>query len=46
MVEAFIYMFFVGSGTTLGAASVGLLTFKVYKRMENKTAKRTRKGAF
>ncbi|MBH0176215.1 hypothetical protein IHV09_21910 [Fictibacillus sp. 23RED33] len=45
MVEAFVYMYFVGAGTTLGAASVVLLSYKVWQRMKNKTNKK-RKGAF
>jgi hypothetical protein len=43
VVDAFFYMFFVGSGTALGVACVVLLSWKVWKRMNNKTKKR--KGA-
>jgi hypothetical protein len=43
VVAAFIYMYFVGAGTTLGVASVVLLSFKVWQRMKNKQPK-IRKG--
>jgi hypothetical protein len=36
-------MYFVGAGTALGVASVALLSWKVWKKMNNKTRKR--KGA-
>lgn len=44
MGEAFIYMFFVGSGTALGVAVVAFLAWKVVQRSNKKKAKR--KGAF
>jgi high-affinity Fe2+/Pb2+ permease len=43
VVDAFFYMFFVGAGTTLGAACVGLLSWKVWQRMNNQSVKK-RKG--
>lgn len=43
VVEAFIYMFFVGAGTALGVASVVFLSWKVYQRTKNKGLK-SRKG--
>ncbi|MBK5447025.1 hypothetical protein [Peribacillus sp. TH24] len=44
VVEAFIYMFFVGFGTALGVAAAALISFKVWQRMKSKT-NRKRKGA-
>lgn len=43
MVDAFIYMYFVGAGTSLGIASIVLLSYKVFQRMKNKDSKK-RKG--
>jgi hypothetical protein len=40
VVDAFIYMFFIGSGTATGVAVVGLITWKVFQRMNNKPKKR------
>lgn len=46
MVDAFIYMFFVGSGTSFGVAAVGLLTYKIVIKMNNKNvSKKRKKGA-
>lgn len=42
MVDAFIYMFFVGAGTTAGAATVGLITWKIVQKSNNKVAKKKR----
>jgi hypothetical protein len=42
VVDAFIYMFFVGSGTASGVAVIGLLTWKIVKRSENKQPKKKR----
>ncbi|MEF7566335.1 hypothetical protein V4V35_25430 [Bacillus infantis] len=44
MADAFIYMYVVGAGTSLGIASVVLLSWKVYGRMKGKQNKK-RKGA-
>jgi len=47
MAEAFIYMFFVGSGTSLGVATIGFISWKVVQKSNNKTMKKLkRKGAF
>jgi hypothetical protein len=40
VVDAFIYMFFVGSGTAAGVAVVGLITWKIVSRSINKTTKK------
>lgn len=41
MVDAFIYMFVIGSGTALGVAVVGFLSWKVIQRSNKpKTVKR------
>jgi hypothetical protein len=40
VVDAFVYMFFVGSGTAAGVAVVGLITWKIVKGSNNKTKKR------
>ncbi|MCK6259399.1 hypothetical protein LCY76_22770 [Fictibacillus sp. KIGAM418] len=46
MVDAFVYMYFVGAGVSLGVASVVLLSFKVYQRMKNKPTKKRKGAAF
>ncbi|WP_176474123.1 hypothetical protein [Niallia circulans] len=43
MVEAFVYMYFVGLGTSLGIATVVWIGWKVYNREKSKNNKR--KGA-
>lgn len=46
MVEAFIYMFFVGFGTALGVALAALISYKVWGKMNNrKPSNKKRKGA-
>lgn len=46
VVDAFIYMFFVGAGTSLGVATIGLLTYKLILKMNKKeTNKNRKKGA-
>lgn len=40
MGEAFIYMFFVGAGTSAGVAVVAFLSWKVFQRSQNKPTKR------
>jgi hypothetical protein len=42
VVDAFIYMFFVGSGTAAGVSVVGLVTWKIVKRSSNKQPKKKR----
>ncbi|MFO1442680.1 hypothetical protein KDN24_05565 [Bacillus sp. Bva_UNVM-123] len=42
MAEAFIYMYFVGAGTAAGAATVGLITWKIVKKTNDKVAKKKR----
>lgn len=42
MAEAFFYMYVVGAGTAAGAATVGLITWKIVKRSKNKTPKQKR----
>lgn len=44
VVEAFIYMYFVGLGTALGVASVVFIGWKVVQRSNKKQIKR--KGAY
>lgn len=44
MADAFIYMFVVGSGTSLGVACIAWLSWKVVQRSNVKKTKR--KGAF
>lgn len=45
MVDAFIYMFFVGFGTALGVALAALISYKVFKKMNNqKPSNKKRKG--
>lgn len=40
MAEAFIYMFFVGSGTALGVSSIAWISWKVVQRSNKKTVKK------
>jgi hypothetical protein len=40
MGAAFLYMYFVGAGTAAGAATVGLITWKIVQRSNNKTTKK------
>ncbi|MEH7126023.1 hypothetical protein V7127_22690 [Bacillus sp. JJ1773] len=40
MGDAFIYMYFVGAGTAAGVATVGLITWKIVKRSNNKAPKK------
>jgi hypothetical protein len=40
VVDAYIYMFFVGSGLATGFALVGLITWKIVKRSIDKTPKK------
>lgn len=42
VVDAFIYMFFIGSGTAAGVSVVGLLTWKIVLRSLNKKPKKKR----
>jgi hypothetical protein len=44
MVEAMIYMFFVGMGLSGGIAAVGLVTWKIMKRESNKPMKKKKRG--
>ena len=44
MVEAFIYMYFVGLGTALGVGTVAFMGWKVVQKSNNKKMKR--KGAY
>jgi hypothetical protein len=39
-------MYFVGAGTTLGVATVVLLSYKVWQRMNNKSIKKKKGVAF
>ena len=43
VVEAFVYMYFVGLGTSLGIGTVAWIGWKVFNRQKLKTNKR--KGA-
>lgn len=40
VVDAFIYMYFVGAGTALGVATVAWIGWKVVNRQKNKVVKR------
>lgn len=40
MADAFIYMYIVGSGCAAGVATVGLITWKIVKKMNLKTSKK------
>lgn len=40
LVDAFIYMYFIGAGTTLGVATIAFISWKVVIRSKNKTSKR------
>ena len=42
VVDAFIYMFFVGGGAAAGVAVVGLITWKIVTRSLNKSPKKKR----
>lgn len=42
VVEAFVYMYFVGLGTTLGVATVVFIGFKYYQKTKTKTNKKAR----
>jgi hypothetical protein len=42
VVDAFIYMFFVGSGTAAGVSAVGLISWKIVNRSINKQPKKKR----
>jgi len=44
VVDAFIYMYFVGFGTSLGIATVAWIGWKVVTRQKSKLTKK--KGAF
>lgn len=44
VVEAFVYMFFVGSGVTSGAACVAFVSWKVYQRSTKGSVKKKRQG--
>lgn len=47
MAEAFIYMFVVGAGTSLGVATIGFISWKVVIRSNNKTTRKMKKsGAY
>lgn len=43
MVDAFIYMFVVGAGTSAGVALVVFISWKIYQRSINKANNHTRK---
>lgn len=46
VVDAFVYMFFVGLGTALGVAAAALISWKVWQRMNRKTTKKRKGVAF
>lgn len=47
MAEAFIYMYVVGAGTSLGVATIAFISWKVFNRSKNKAMKKMkRKGAY
>lgn len=43
MADAFIYMFVVGSGASSGVAVVGLVTFKVFVYLQNRSTQKVSK---
>lgn len=40
MAEAFMYMMVVGAGTATGVASVGLITWRIVLKIQNKRPKK------
>lgn len=46
VVDAFMYMYFVGAGTALGVASVAFLGWKVVQRSNRKKTKRGASNGF
>lgn len=46
MADAFVYMFFVGSGVASGVAVVAWVGWKVVQRSNNKKMKTKKRGAF
>lgn len=42
MAEAFVYMYFVGAGTAAGVATIFLITYKIFIKMNNKQPKKKR----
>ncbi|AIF45731.1 hypothetical protein X953_19845 (plasmid) [Virgibacillus sp. SK37] len=44
MVDAFIYMYFVGAGTAFGVATVAGISWKVVQRNKNKQPKKKKIG--
>ncbi|MDP4086024.1 MAG: hypothetical protein Q8934_15580 [Bacillota bacterium] len=40
MGAAFLYMYFVGAGTAAGAATIGLITWKIVQRTNKKAARK------
>lgn len=44
VVDAFIYMYFIGSGTALGVATVVFISWKVVQRSKNKQKKTKKRG--
>lgn len=47
MAEAFIYMFVVGAGTSLGVATIAFISWKVVQKSNNKIIKKMqRKGVY
>lgn len=44
VVDAFIYMFFVGAGTAAGVASIAFVSWKVVQRSNNKPNKKKKIG--
>lgn len=46
MAEAFIYMFVVGMGASLGVASTVLISYKVWQKMNKKSLKKAKGAIF
>lgn len=44
MADAFIYMYVVGAGTASGVATVAFISWKIYKRVNNKKPKQRKVG--
>lgn len=46
MGAAFVYMYFVGLGTSLGVLTTVFIGYKGYKRIDNKKARKKAVGGF
>jgi len=44
VVDAMIYMYFIGLGVAGGVATVGFISWKIYKRLNNQVPKKAKRG--